>query len=271
MMVCSSLLVFLVAAAPAQPGRPARDGPRRGPAGRLGPARDPAGGKPAGARGGRLRSRPVRSLRGSRGGAEPVDIASARRGSRGPGPRGLEPGRGRAPRGRRGVGQGRAAGEETVLLAATTDADAEVRAQAALALFRMRFLKRVPEYSTAAASKLSLLTADPEAEVAGAQPTRRRIGLTRMAKALAVCARDADPRVRLFSVRALGKKWRGPEDSSSWIPTRTSAPEAVGALRAAKAWSRLSNSSSSMRRRMCVRPPRTPPRPRTMSRASALY
>ena len=269
-MVCSSLLVFLVAAAPAQ----ARTSCARWPAprtrGTSGSCANPAGGKPAGARGGRLRSRPVRSLRGSRGGAEPVDIASARRGSRGPGPRGLEPGRGRAPRGRRGVGQGRAAGEETVLLAATTDADAEVRAQAALALFRMRFLKRVPEYSTAAASKLSLLTADPEAEVAGAQPTRRRIGLTRMAKALAVCARDADPRVRLFSCAPWARMAR-PRGQLLLDPDPYVRARAVGALRAAKAWSRLSNSSSSMRRRMCVRPPRTPPRPRTMSRASALY
>ena len=63
------------------------------------------------------------------------------------------------------LGKVGSADDETAVLAAATDADAGVRGEAALALFRMRFLKRVPEYSTAAATKIAQMTADPEAEV----------------------------------------------------------------------------------------------------------
>ena len=244
-MVCSSLIVFLVAAAPAQARTSLREMAR---------AADP---------------RDVWVLRETlreaspqeraeaafalgqyglfevpEGGAEPVDIASARAAAAEVlAPEASNPDAGVRRAVVEALGKVGADGEETVLLAATTDADAEVRAQAALALFRMRFLKRVPEYSTAAASKLSLLTADPEAEVRWrAAYAATHWAEPRMAKALAVCARDADPRVRLFSVRALGKLGAAPEDSLLVDPDPYVRAEAVGALRAAKAWSRLSNS-----------------------------
>ena len=177
------------------------------------------------------------------GGAEPVDIASARAAAAAVlAPEASNPDAGVRRAVVEALGKVGAAGEETVLLAATTDADAEVRAQAALALFRMRFLKRVPEYSTAAASRLSLLTADPEAEVRWrAVYAATRWAEPRMAKALAVCARDADSRVRLFSVRALGKLGAAPEDILLSDPDPYVRAEAVGALGAAKDWSRLSN------------------------------
>jgi len=132
------------------------------------------------------------------------------------------------------------ADDETALLAAATDVDAGVRGEAALALFRMRFLKRVPEYSTAAATKLSQLSADPEAEVRWrAAYAAARWAEPRLAAALAVSARDGDARVRLFSVRALGKLGAVPEEALLSDPDVYVRAEAVAAFSAAKAWPRL--------------------------------
>lgn len=175
------------------------------------------------------------------GGAEPVDIASARAAAaEALAPEASNPDAGVRRAVVEALGKVGAAGEETVLLAATTDADAEVRAQAASALFRMRFLHRVPDYSTAAVSKLSLLTADPEAEVRWrAVYAATRWAEPRMAKALAVSARDADSRVRLFSARALGKLGAAPEDVLLSDPDPYVRSEAVSAFSAAGAWTRL--------------------------------
>lgn len=141
------------------------------------------------------------------------------------------------------LGKVGSADDETALLAAATDADAGVRGEAALALFRMRFLKRVPEYSTAAATKLSQLSADPEAEVRWrAAYAASRWPEPRLAQALAVSARDADARVRLFSVRALGKLAVAPEAVLFADPDAYVRAEAVAALASAKAWGRLPDS-----------------------------
>ena len=105
------------------------------------------------------------------------------------------------------LGKTGSADDETALLAAATDADAGVRGEAALALFRMRFLKRVPEYSTAAATKLDQLSADPEAEARWrAAYAASRWPEPRLAQALAAAQRDVDARVRLFSGRKASSK-----------------------------------------------------------------
>jgi cyclophilin family peptidyl-prolyl cis-trans isomerase/HEAT repeat protein len=129
---------------------------------------------------------------------------------------------------------------ESFLLAAATDADAGVRGEAALALFRRRLLKRVPEYSTAAVSSLSRLTADPEAEVRWrAAYAFSRWPEPRASTAAAVAQGDADERTRLFAVRALGKLAMAPDAARLTDPSLYVRAEAVAAFSAAKAWDKL--------------------------------
>jgi cyclophilin family peptidyl-prolyl cis-trans isomerase/HEAT repeat protein len=128
-------------------------------------------------------------------------------------------------------------GVESFLLSAATDADAGVRGAAALALFQRRFLKRVPEYSTAAVSRLVMLTADPEAEVRWrAAYAFSRWPEPRAAKALAAAQGDADERVRLFAVRSLAKLAEAPDAARLSDPDVYVRAEAVAAFSAAKAW-----------------------------------
>lgn len=138
------------------------------------------------------------------------------------------------------LGKTGSADDETALLAAATDADVGVRGEAALALFRMRFLKRVPEYSTAAATKLAQLSADPEAEARWrAAYAASRWPEPRLAQSLAVSQRDVDARARLFSVRALGKLATAPDEALLSDTDLHVRAEAVAAFSAAKAWARL--------------------------------
>ena len=109
---------------------------------------------------------------------------------------------------------GKVGGPETedALLSAGTDVDAGVRGETALALFRLRFLKRVPEYSTASVNKLIALAGDPEAEARW----RAVYGFTRFAEprakgALVAAQRDGDKYVRLFAARALAKIAQAPD------------------------------------------------------------
>jgi cyclophilin family peptidyl-prolyl cis-trans isomerase/HEAT repeat protein len=129
---------------------------------------------------------------------------------------------------------------EPSLLAAATDFDAGVRGEAALALFRRRMLKRVPEYSTATVVRLSALAADPEPEVRWrAVYAFSRWPEPRAAKALAAAQSDPDARVRLFAVRSLGKIPAAPDPalvSDSDVYVRA---EAVAALSAARAWAEI--------------------------------
>lgn len=132
------------------------------------------------------------------------------------------------------------AGEEASLLTAAADPDAGVRGEAALALFRQRLLKRVPEYSTAAVNRLALMIADPDPEVRWrAAYTASRWPEPRMAKALAAASRDNDARTRLFSVRSLLKLGMAPEDGLLSDLDPYVRAETVTAFSAAKAWSRL--------------------------------
>ena len=126
---------------------------------------------------------------------------------------------------------------ESFLLAAATDADPGVRGEAALALFRQRLLKRVPEYSTAAVTRLVLLSTDPEAEVRWrADYAFTRWPEPRAAKELAAAQGDADWRARLFAVRALAKLATAPDAARLSDPDVYVRAEAVAAFSAAKAW-----------------------------------
>jgi cyclophilin family peptidyl-prolyl cis-trans isomerase len=129
---------------------------------------------------------------------------------------------------------------ESFLLAAATDADAGVRGESALALFRRRLLKRVPEYSAAAVSRLTLLAVDPEAEVRWrAAFAFSRWPEPRAAKVLAAAQSDGDERARLFAVRALAKLEAAPDAARLSDPSVYVRAEAVAAFSAAKAWDKI--------------------------------
>jgi len=130
--------------------------------------------------------------------------------------------------------------EEIALLAAATDIDPGVRGAAALAFFRMRLLKRIPEYSTATATKLSILASDSDAEVRWrAAYAVSRWPEPRLTQVMTLAQRDADLRVRLFSARSLGKLGVAPDvallsDTDPYVRA-----EAVASFSSAKAWERL--------------------------------
>ncbi|MFI5361322.1 MAG: peptidylprolyl isomerase [Elusimicrobiota bacterium] len=131
---------------------------------------------------------------------------------------------------------------ESFLLAAATDVDAGVRGEAALALFRRRYLKRVAEYTTADVLRLTLLAADPDAEVRWrAVYAFSRWPEPRAAKALAAAQDDADERVRLFAVRALGKLGTAPDAARLADKSISVRAESVAAYSAAKSWYLIPN------------------------------
>ena len=126
---------------------------------------------------------------------------------------------------------------EGALLSAGTDIDAGVRGEAAIALFRRRFLKRAPDYSTAAVNTLIALAEDSDAEVRW----RAVYGFTRFAeprawKALFKAQHDNNKTVRLFSVRALAKISQAPDSAlvnDNDIYVRAEAVAAFGAAKMA--------------------------------------
>ncbi|HXT02230.1 MAG TPA: peptidylprolyl isomerase [Elusimicrobiota bacterium] len=129
---------------------------------------------------------------------------------------------------------------ESFLLSAATDADPGVRGEAALALFRQRLLKRVPEYSTAAVTRLALLSADADPEVRWrADYAFSRWPEPRAAVPLAAAQGDADWRARLFAVRALAKLEKAPDAARLSDPDVYVRAEAVAAFSAAKAWDKI--------------------------------
>ena len=135
---------------------------------------------------------------------------------------------------------------EPSLLAAATDVDAGVRGEAALAFFRRRFLKRVPDYSTAAVTRLTMLAGDPEAEARWrAVYAFTRWPEPRAEKALAAAQGDDDARVRLFAVRALGKLGVPPDVARLADLDVYVRAEALAALSAAKAWDRIPDAAFS--------------------------
>ncbi len=158
---------------------------------------------------------------------------------------------------------------ESFLLAAATDADAGVRGEAALALFRRRLLKRVPEYSTAAVSRLTMLAGDPEAEVRWrAVYAFSRWPEPRASTAVAAAQADGDERVRLFAVRALGKLGTAPDAARLADSSLTFAPKPWRRSPRRKPGTRSPTPFSRTPPRTCARPPPTPPPSRARPRAS---
>ncbi len=129
---------------------------------------------------------------------------------------------------------------EATLLAAGTDIDAGVRGEVALALFRRRFLKRVPEYSTASIQKLTALAYDPDPEVRWrAVYAFTRFPDERAEKTLMQAVKDTDKTVRLFAVRALSKMGRSVDlyllnDNDAYV--RAEAAGSFGSTKAAGAF-----------------------------------
>lgn len=135
---------------------------------------------------------------------------------------------------------------EATVLAAATDFDARVRGDAALAFFRQRHLKRVPEYSTAAVGALLALAADKDAEVRWrAVYAFARWPEPRAAVVLSSAQFSDDPRARLFAVRALGKLAVAPDAGLLSDPDLYVRAEAVAAYGAAKAGASLSSATFS--------------------------
>jgi len=125
---------------------------------------------------------------------------------------------------------------EAALLSAGTDVDAGVRGEVALALFRRRFLKRIPEYSTASVRKLTALAEDRDAEVRWrAVYAFTRFPDERAAAALTKAAKDADKTVRLFAARALAKSGRAVDAALLSDPDLYVRAEAAASFGAAKA------------------------------------
>lgn len=139
-----------------------------------------------------------------------------------------------------GLGKTGEAADEATLRAAATDADPRVRAAAALALLRLRLLKRVPSYSTAAVNALVALSVDRDPEVRWLAPYAFSRWPEPRAKGMLEKAQlSPDPRGRLFAVRALGKLGVEPDlgllsDADLYVRA-----EAVGAFGAAKAAARM--------------------------------
>jgi|CXWL01.1.fsa_nt_gi cyclophilin family peptidyl-prolyl cis-trans isomerase/HEAT repeat protein len=124
---------------------------------------------------------------------------------------------------------------EDALLSAGTDVDAGVRGETALALFRLRFLKRVQEYSTSSVNKLIALSADVDPEVRW----RAVYGFSRFAeprakRALVAAQLDADKYVRLFAARSLAKIGQAPNPALFSDADMYVRAEAVAACGAAK-------------------------------------
>jgi hypothetical protein len=125
---------------------------------------------------------------------------------------------------------------EDILISAGTDVDAGVRGETALALFRRRFLKRVPEYSTASLNKLLILAADPDPEVRWrAVYAFTRFPDARAEKILAAATRDPDRVTRLFAVRSLSRLGRAADMTLFSDPDVYVRAEVVASFGAAKA------------------------------------
>ncbi|MEQ1919648.1 MAG: HEAT repeat domain-containing protein, partial [Elusimicrobiota bacterium] len=132
---------------------------------------------------------------------------------------------------------------EDTLISAGTDVDAGVRGEVALALFRRRFLKRVPEYSTASLNKLLTLAVDSDAEVRWrAIYAFSRFPDERAAKTLTQSVKDPDKVTRLFAVRSLSKLGRSVDVSLTSDPDLYVRAEAAAAFGAAKAAGELPSS-----------------------------
>ncbi len=132
---------------------------------------------------------------------------------------------------------------EETLLAAGTDVDPGVRGETALALFRRRFLKHVPDYSTATVNRLIILASDPDSEVRWkAVYAFTRFPDTRALNSLVLATKDADKVTRLFAVRALSKQNHSVDVKLLSDPDIYVRAEAVGSYGSAKAAGELPSS-----------------------------
>ncbi|MCX5797654.1 MAG: peptidylprolyl isomerase [Elusimicrobia bacterium] len=103
------------------------------------------------------------------------------------------------------LGKAGGPGVEKLLVEALRDDAACLRGEAALGLFRLRYLKRIPEYSSAAAAGLAAAVRAPDPELRWkAAFAFSRWPEPRAAQALSAAAHDDDARARLFAIRALG-------------------------------------------------------------------
>lgn len=138
------------------------------------------------------------------------------------------------------LGKTSGADHEATVAAAATDVDGRVRAEAALALFRQRQLKRVPEYSTAAVTALLSLADDADPEVRWrAVYAFTRWPEPRAQAALERASRAVDARERLFAVRALAKLGVAADPGLASDPDVYVRAEAVASYGSAGAVDRL--------------------------------
>ncbi|MDD5629530.1 MAG: HEAT repeat domain-containing protein, partial [Elusimicrobia bacterium] len=104
------------------------------------------------------------------------------------------------------LGKAGGSAAEPLLVEALRGEESCLRQEAALALFRLRYLKRIPEYSSSAVAGLAAAARAPEAELRWrAVYAFSRWPEPRAAEALSAAARDEDARARLFALRALGQ------------------------------------------------------------------
>lgn len=134
------------------------------------------------------------------------------------------------------LGKTGGANVEANLLSAATDIDAGVRGEVALAFFRRRFLKHVPEFSTATLNTLLTLAIDsnPEVRWRAIYPFSR-FPDDRSEKTLTQAVKDPDKVTRLFAVRSLSKRGRRVDVSLLSDPDLYVRAEAAAAFGAAKA------------------------------------
>lgn len=141
------------------------------------------------------------------------------------------------------LGKTGGANVEETLLSASTDVDAGVRGEVAMALFRRRFLKRVPEYSTASLNKLLTLAIDSDPEVRWrANYAFTRFPDVRAEKTLTLAVKDPHKVARLFAVRSVSKLGRQVDVSVLSDADIYVRAEAVGSYGAAKAAGELPSS-----------------------------
>jgi cyclophilin family peptidyl-prolyl cis-trans isomerase/HEAT repeat protein len=104
------------------------------------------------------------------------------------------------------LGKSGGSGVEDLLVRALGGGESRLRQEAALGLFRLRYLQRIPEYSTAAVSGLLVAMAAPDPELRWkAASAFSRWPEPRAAETLAAASRDEDSWARLFALRSLGR------------------------------------------------------------------
>jgi cyclophilin family peptidyl-prolyl cis-trans isomerase/HEAT repeat protein len=124
-------------------------------------------------------------------------------------------------------------GVASLLLRSLKEEDPAVRGEAALALFRLRYLKRVPEYSTATVGGLLGALKDSHPGVRWkAAYAFSRWAEPRAEAALAEAVADSEPYVRFFALRSLGQL----KDKAPREPVLRSLRDPDASVRREAAW-----------------------------------